>query len=96
MKFIHISFHFEYGGVIEKILDSNEVKDYVRYPMIESKDCDGKHFGTQVYPGNASVIQAMVEEEKIEKLFAELEDFKTEKKSHHHLRAVVLPLEREI
>ncbi len=94
MKLVHLSFHFEYNQVIERILDRHQVEDFVRYSMIESKDCDGKHFGTQVHPGNASVVQALIEEENLDDLLEDLEEFKKEKKSHHHLRAVVLPVER--
>lgn len=94
MKFVHMSFHFEYEQPMEELLDKCEVEDYVRYPMIDSKDCDGKHYGDQVHPGNASVIQAQVAEEKIDELFKKLEEFKNKKKSHHHLKAVVLPTDR--
>jgi nitrogen regulatory protein PII-like uncharacterized protein len=96
MKFVHISVHFEYGKAIEEILDARGVGDYVRYSMIESKDIEGKHFGTQVFPGNASVIQALVDEEVVEDLFEELEKFRKKKMSRHHLRAVVLPIEKII
>ncbi len=96
MKFVHISVHFEYGKAMVEILDSHGVCDYVRYSMIESKDIEGKHFGTQVFPGNASVIQALVKEDVIEELFKELKEFKNKKMSRHHLRAVVFPIEKII
>lgn len=91
---MHISFHFEYERAIEEILDKYEVNDYVRYSMIDSKDIEGKHFGTQVFPGNASVVQALVEEEKIDGLCADLKEFKNKKMSRHHIRVIVFPVEK--
>ena len=94
MKLLHLSFHFEYADAIEPILDRHKIADYVRYSVIESKDCDGKHFGTQVFPGNATVIQARVPDEKIDALFDDLRSFREEKEAHHHLQAVVLPVDQ--
>lgn len=96
MKLIHITFHFEYTETIEGILDCHGVADFVRYPMMEGKDCDGKHFGTQVYPGSTSVVQAQVPEETVEAVFASLREFKEAKATRRHLEAVVLPVERKL
>ncbi|MCF7855869.1 MAG: hypothetical protein K9N51_13805 [Candidatus Pacebacteria bacterium] len=93
MKFLHLTFHFEYSDPMERMLDKHGVTDFVRYPMIEGKDCDGKHFGTQVYPGNVAVIQALVEEESLSDLLDELRAFRDEKRTRHHLRAVVLAVD---
>ena len=94
MKFVHISVHFEYTAFVEATLDRHEVQDYVRYPMMEGKDQDGKHFGSQVFPGNVTVFQALVKEENLDPLFDELERFRRSKPAHEHLQAVVLPVER--
>ncbi len=96
MKFMHITFHFEYSEAIEEILDKYQIRDFVRYPRVESKDSDGKHFGNQVFPGHSAVIQAQVPEEKVEQLFTDLKQFKEDRKSHQHLEAVVLPIESRL
>ena len=96
MKLLHLSFRFEYGDAIESILDRHKISDYVRYSMVESKDCDGKHFGSQVFPGNATVIQAKVSEEKIDALLKDLQAFREQKSAHRHLQALVLPVERRL
>ncbi len=96
MKLLQISFHFEYEEVIKDLLDEHQVKNYVSYPLIEGKDCDGKHFGTKVHPGNSSVIQAQVEADQVEPLLAELDEFKQSKPSHYHLQALVLPVENRL
>lgn len=93
MKFVHISFRFEYSDHIEAILDKHEVSDYVRYPMVEGKGADGKHFGTQVFPGNFTVVQARVDNEQVKGLLDDLDMFRQHKKAHEHLRAMVLPVE---
>lgn len=93
MKFVHISFRFEYTDLIEAILDRHEIADYVRYPMIEGRGADGKHFGTQVFPGSFTVVQARVEDEKIKVLLNDLDGFRQQKKVHEHLRVMILAVE---
>ncbi len=96
MKLLFISFHFEYAEEIEAILDQNQVQDFVRYPMLESRDIDGKHFGTQVFPGNSSVVQALVDEERLPAIAEDLKAFQEAKDSHRHLQAFVLPIESNL
>jgi len=96
MKLLHLSFHFEYAEIIDSILDRHDVSDYVRYSMVEGKDRDGKHFGTQVFPGNVTVVQAHIHEDKIDALINDLQTFKKEKAAHNHLTALILPVERQL
>ena len=98
MKLLHVSFHFEYAEIIEQILDRHGVDDYTRYSMIEGKDRDGKHFGTQAFPGSVTVIQAQVpdDREKVDALFRDLQAFREEKDAHRHLQVLLLPVERRL
>ncbi len=96
MKFLHITFHFQFSETIEEILDKHEIRDYIRVPMVESNDRDGKHFGSQVFPGNSSLIQAQVPEEKVDDILSDLKRFREEKLSHQHLEALVLPVEQRL
>ena len=96
MRLLHLTFHFEYADAVEQILDRSGIIDFARYSMIEGKDCDGKHFGTQVHPGSVTVIHAQVPQETIESLFAELRAFREEKQAHRHLQAIILPVERRL
>ena len=96
MKFLHITFHFEYSEDIEAILDEHGISDFVRIPMVEAKDRDGKHFGNQVYPGNSSVVQALVPEDKLQSILDDLKGFRESKDSHRHLQALVLPVEQQL
>lgn len=96
MKFLHLTYHFEYAPRIEEILDEHDPPHYVRYSMMQGKDSDGKHFGDQVHPGNVSIVQAQVPDEDLDALLADLKEFRDEKKAHEHLEAVVLPVERRL
>ena len=96
MKLLQITFHFQYSETVEAILDRHGVQDFVRVPMVEGKDLDGKHYGNQVYPGNSSLVQAQVPEEVLESILSELKEFKESKNSHRHLQALVLPVERRL
>ncbi len=96
MKYVQITFRFEYSDAVEKILDQLQVTDFARYSMMEGKTCDGKHYGTQVFPGNLSIIQAVVEEEVINDLFARLKQFREQKPAHRHIQALVMPIEQSL
>jgi hypothetical protein len=94
MKLVHISVHFEYSDLIDAILDRHGVVDYVRYPMVEGRDSEGRHFGTQVFPGNFTAFQAQVADERLDGLLTDLREFRDRKPTHGHLQAAVLPIER--
>lgn len=96
MKWLHISFHFEFSETIEKMLDDHDISDFVQYSMIQGKDCDGKHHGSKVYPGNLAVFQALVPDEKAEDLLRDLKAFKDEKDAHCHLQALLFSIEKNI
>ncbi len=96
MKLVHISFRFEYTDQVEEILDEEGVEDFVRYPMMEGLDQDGKHYGSQVFPGSVTVMQALVPDERLQGVLDRLQSFRERKKAHNHLRAAVLPVEQVI
>ena len=96
MKFVHITVHLEYADAIEAILDNPEIRDFARYAMREGKDRDGKHYGSQVFPGNTTIYQAQVPDEKVDAVLADLKEFRDAKQSHRHLEALVLPVERRL
>jgi len=58
MKLLYLTYHFEFSDQIEKILDAHEIENFVRYAFVEGKDRDGRHYGTKVFPGQSSVVQA--------------------------------------
>lgn len=96
LKLIQIYYHFEFSETIEAILDRREIGHFIRYAMVEGKDRDGKHFGSKVFPGNSSVVQALVADEEIDGLLDDLKDFKESGDSHRHLTAVILPVESSL
>ena len=96
IKLVMIHFRFEYADEMEAILDRLGVASYVRYPMMEGKDRDGKHDGTQTFPGNISTIHVQVDETAVDRLFADLRRFREQKPAHAHLEAFVLPIERHL
>lgn len=96
MKLMQIAVHFEYTDDIEAILDRHDVQQFIQYPMMEGKDSDGKHQGTQVYPGNVTVFHAQVDPSQVDPLFNDLQQFRSAKSSHHHLQALVVPIERNL
>lgn len=93
MKLLHVTVQFQYAEMIEAILDRHEVESYVRYPTVYGRDCDGKHQGSKVFPGNFSVLQALVPDDRLEAVLDQLRSFRGEREAHNHLRAVAVAVE---
>jgi hypothetical protein len=93
MKLVQITFRFEFSDDIEEILDNHGIADFVRTPFVDSRDRDGKHFGTKIFPGSGTLVQALVEEDAVVPLLEDLRGFREKRESHRHLRALVLPVE---
>ncbi len=96
MKFVHITFRFQYAENIDKLLDKHGVADYVRYPMVQGRDSDGKHFASKVFPGNITTIQAIIPDDIVDGFLQDLSTFRNAKAARNHLRAVVLPIENSV
>ena len=96
MKFIHITVHFEYTDEIEARLDAADVDRYACYPGMEGRDTSGKLEGTQIFPGNITVLQAIVDDDQVDRILESLRQFRDERAGHRHLEAVVLPIERRL
>jgi hypothetical protein len=93
LKLVHIHYHFEFSEAIEAILDRQKIRNFVRYSMVDGKDRDGKHYGSKVYPGSSSVVQALVPDRSLTPLMEDLKEFKEAEDSHRHLTAAVLAVE---
>ncbi len=96
MKLLHVTFPFEFTEQVERLLDNRNVQDYVRMSMAAGRDAAGKHQGTQVYPGNLTVIQAHIPDEAVDDLLDALQTFRDARKTHQTLTAAVLPVERSL
>jgi hypothetical protein len=96
MKLLHITFHFEFTEPVEAILDRHEIRDYVRIPMVAGHDSEGKHEGSQVHPGNVTLIQAQAPDETVDDVMNDLEQFRRARRTHEHLQAVVVSIERRL
>jgi len=96
MKLVQISFHFEYTDNIEEILDRNKIVHFVRHSMIQGLDSEGRQYGSKAFPGHTTLIQAQCDDETVPGLLDDLESFRSRRRSHNHLEALVLPVERRI
>ncbi|MFU8816605.1 MAG: hypothetical protein ACNA7W_14750 [Pseudomonadales bacterium] len=96
MKLVQIHVHFEYTAAIDALLDRHAVVEAVCYPSMEGRDRDGKHHGSQIFPGNVTVFQVLLPATAVDALFVDLERFRRHKTAHHHLQALVLPVERRL
>jgi hypothetical protein len=93
MKLVIVSVHFEYADAIENIVDAHDAGHYFVYPRIEGRDSEGFHAGTQVHPGNLAALHVRLDDAAVQPLLDDLAAFRREKKSHHHLEAIVLDIQ---
>lgn len=96
MRWLQLTFQSQYREPVEAILERHGLPHRVRHHRIAGRDRDGRHEGSQAFPGQVSLIEGRVPEEALDGLLEELEAFRKAKTAHEHLEAVVLPVERWI
>lgn len=96
MKLLHLSVQVQYTDLVEAILGGEGLRMWARYRRIGGRDADGRHEGSQAFPGSLTVIQAQLPDERVEAVLDALQEFRREKSSHRHLEALVLPVEQRI
>jgi hypothetical protein len=96
VKLVQVTFHFEYTDLIEQILDDHGIAHWMRHSRIEGHDVEGKHMGTQAFPGSVSIVEARVEDDRVEALLDDLRTFRDGKRAHRHVTALVLSVERTL
>ncbi|MDX1631340.1 MAG: hypothetical protein R3234_05745 [Thermoanaerobaculia bacterium] len=96
MKLLHLTFQVQYTEPVEEILGEQGLEAWARTGRIAGRDGDGRHEGSQAFPGSLTVIQAQVPDGRVDQVLTALEEFRREKRAHHHLEALVLPVERKI
>lgn len=89
---LHLCVQDQYSPAIEAILDRHRLQHWVRYDAIAGRDSDGKHQGSQVFPGSLSVVQATLAGADAPALLADLQGFRQAKAAHAHLHAILLPV----
>ncbi len=94
MKCIQIHVHVEYTAAMQAILERHGVLDIACYPQMQGRDREGRRHGTRVFPGNLAILQALVADEKLDRVFADLEHFRGQGRAHAHLQAFMTPVER--
>lgn len=96
MKLVMIAYRFEYNEPVERILYDNGIEDYVRHPMTEGAEQQGRHFGSKVYPGHMAQVWAQVADDDLDALMDALNEFRRSQQAREHLTALVLGVEREL
>jgi hypothetical protein len=96
LKLVQVRLHFEYTDAIEEVLDRHGLQHWVRHPRIEGRDGEGKHTGSQAFPGSVSVVEVRVDDDRLAALLDELRSFRDAKAAHGHLEALVLPIEQTL
>ena len=96
MKLVHVTVQVQYAEDVGEILRRHELRSWTRHDRIAGRDLDGRHDGSQAFPGNMALFQAQVADDDVSAVLDDLEKFRTAKRVHHHIEALVLPVERRI
>ncbi len=96
MKLLHLSVHVQYTERLEALLRENGLRVWTCYQRVAGRDSDGRHEGSQAFPGRLTVIQAQLEDDLVDPVLEALEEFRQSKRAHRHLEALVLPVERRV
>jgi hypothetical protein len=94
MKLVMIAYRFEYNDAVQRILDDNGVRDFIRHPRAHGGEADGKHDGSKVHPGHMAQVWARVEDDDLDALMDALNEFRQSQQAREHLTALVLGVER--
>ena len=96
MKLLHLTHRFEFTDRIDDLLQQHDIVRFVRYPMVQGRDRDGRHNGTKVFPGSLTVVQAHVPDDRAEALAEALRKFREQKEAHRHVEGLFLVVEGEL
>jgi hypothetical protein len=94
VKLLYLSFPFQHTEAVESILRRHPLGNYVVYARVAGRNEEGRHDGSQAFPGSLAVIQAQLMEEDLEGLLKDLRAFREEKKKNRFLQALTIPVEQ--
>lgn len=96
MKQVQVTVQSEYADLIREIFEQQEINYYVLIPRAEGRNRDGRHEGTQVFPGTLMLALVRVADDRVDSLLEKLREFRDEKAAHRHLEALVLPIDKQL
>ncbi len=71
MKMVMISYNSAIESEVSELLENCRVKNFTRWNKVQGKGkMSGAHLGTDVWPGENSVIFVAVEDEKVNNLLS--------------------------
>ncbi|TVM14684.1 hypothetical protein DPQ33_16885 [Oceanidesulfovibrio indonesiensis] len=96
MKLVMITYRFEYNESMERILSRHGLVNYIRIPQAQGADRDGKHDGSKIFPGHMAQVWIQAQEEDVDALLGDIEEFKNARQAHKHVTAMVLGVEKHL
>ena len=78
MQMLMISFNRAISSEVMEILEKSGITGYTRWNQVQGKGkTSGSHFGTEVWPGENSVIFASAEDNQAETILLEVKDLRS-------------------
>ena len=93
MKMVMISYNSAINSEIIEALEKSGVENYTKWIQVQGKGkSSGSHFGSEIWPGENSVLFCAMEEEKAESLLRHIKQLRV-KLNTAGVKAFVWPLE---
>ena len=93
MKMVMISYNSAINSEVMEVLKKCGIENYTRWTQVQGKGkASGSHFGSEVWPGENSVIFSAMEHEKVEDLLKYIKDLRR-RLGREGIKAFVWPLE---
>ncbi len=93
MKMVMVSYNSAIDSEVMEALEKCGIENYTKWIRVQGKGkTSGPHFGSEVWPGENSVIFSAIEDGKIEDLLKNIKDLRT-KLGKEGIKAFIWPLE---
>ena len=78
MKMVMISYNSAIDSEVIDVLEKCGIENYTRWTRVQGKGrTSGRHFGSEIWPGENSVIFVAIEDKKSEDLLKCIKDLRT-------------------
>lgn len=78
MKMVMISYNSAIESEVTEVLEKSGIENYTKWIRVQGRgNASGPHFGSEVWPGENSVIFSATEDEKLENLLRYIKELRT-------------------
>ena len=93
VKMVMISYNSAINSEVMELLEKCGIRNYTKWTQVQGKgETSGSHFGSEIWPGENSVLAIAIEDNEKNKLIEGLKNLR-QKLGKEGIKAFVLPVE---